>query len=264
MSELAVEGFRAERAALLEVANSLSDDEWNAASDCEGWTVRDVYAHLASTIHGIVDPAFMADMSGGTEAAMEAPVAERRSRPVADIVAEYEEYSAKAADAGAMLQGEGIGDTLLPMGDLGTHPMRLMPNILLFDSYCHLRNDILAPNGPIDRPAPPNDEQRVGPTVEWMLAGLPWMCPSLAAIVDRPFVLELTGVGGSAFTVSPAGPDGRVVISDGAATDAAATATSSAVDFVVWGTQRRPWRDYVKVAGDERYADQILDAINII
>jgi uncharacterized protein (TIGR03083 family) len=264
MSELAVEGFRAERAALLEVANSLSDDEWNAASDCEGWTVRDVYAHLASTIHGIVDPAFMADMSGGTEAAMEAPVAERRSRPVADIVAEYEEFSAKAADAGAMLQGEGIGDTLLPMGDLGTHPMRLMPNILLFDSYCHLRNDILAPNGPIDRPALPNDEQRVAPTVEWMLAGLPWMCDRLAAIVDRPLVLELTGAGGGTFTIAPGGEDGRVAITSGAGPDAAATATSSAVDFVVWGTQRRPWRDYVKIEGDEAYAAQVLAEVNVI
>lgn len=263
MSELAVQGFRAERAAILEIASSLSDDEWNAPSDCAGWSVRDVYAHLASTIHGIVDPAFMADMSGGTEQAMEGPVAERRSRPVAEIVAEYEEYSAKAADAGAMLQGEGIGDTLLPMGDLGTHPMRLMPNILLFDSYCHLRNDILAPYGPIDRPRPPDDEQRVGPTIEWMLAGLPWMCPSLATIVDRPIVLDFTGPGGGTFSIS-APVDGRVVVTDGAAPDAAATASSNAADFVRWGTQRRPWRDDVKIDGDEAYATQILDAINII
>jgi uncharacterized protein (TIGR03083 family) len=264
MSELAVDGFRAERASLLEIANSLSDEEWNAPSDCEGWTVRDVYANLASTIHGIVDPAFMADMSGGTEAAMEAPVAERRSRPIADVLAEYEEFSAKAADAGAMLQGEGVGDTLLPMGDLGTHPMRLLPNILLFDSYCHLRNDILKPNGPIDRPQPPNDEQRVGPTVEWMMAGLPWMCDRLAAIVDRPLVLEFTGAGGGTFTIAPGGEDGRVAITNGAAPNAAATATSSAVDFVVWGTQRRPWRDYVKVEGDEAYAAQVLDEVNVI
>lgn len=264
MSELAVDGFRAERAAILEIANSLTDDEWNAPSDCAGWTVRDVMAHLAATVHGIVDPAFMADMSGGTEAAMEAPVAERRSRPVAEIVAEYEEFSAKAADAGAMLQGEGVADNLLPMGDLGTHPMKLLPNILLFDSYCHLRNDILRPNGPIDRPRPPDDEQRVGPTVEWMLAGLPWMCPTLSTIVDRPFVLEFTGPGGGAFTISAQDSDGRVVVANGGAPDARATASSSAVDFVTWGTQRRPWREYVKIEGDTAYADQILDAINII
>jgi hypothetical protein len=154
------------------------------------------------------------------------------------------------------------------MGDLGTHPMKLLPNILLFDSYCHLRNDILVPNGPIDRPRPPDDEQRVVPTIEWMLAGLPWMCPALAAIVDQPFVLELTGVGEGTFTISGTergpGSDGdRVVIVDGAAPDAAATASSSAIDFVTWGTQRRPWRNYVKVDGDTAYATNILDAINI-
>src|SRR6478609_4604238 len=123
MSQLGVEGLRAERDSILAIAKSLSDDEWNAPSDCDGWAVRDVVAHMGSVIHGVVDPSKMVDLTAG---------------------------------------------------------------IFLFDGYCHLRNDILKPNGPIDRPEPPRDEQRLRPTLEWMLAGLPWMCASQLAFVDRP------------------------------------------------------------------------------
>ena len=84
---------------------------------------------------------------------MEAPVAERRSWTIEDVLAEFETYSGQVADLGATLQDPPMSETLLPMGDLGTHPMAIMPSTFLFDNYCHLRNDILKPNGPIDRPA---------------------------------------------------------------------------------------------------------------
>src|SRR5262245_39346227 len=88
MSQLGVEGLRAEREAVLTIFKSLSDDEWNASSDCTGWTVRDVAAHMAASQHGVADPTFMPDMSSGTEQAMEGPVAERRTWPIADVIAE--------------------------------------------------------------------------------------------------------------------------------------------------------------------------------
>ena len=153
------------------------------------------------------------------------------------------------------------------MAELGTHPMAILPGVFLFDSYCHLRNDILAPNGSIDRPEPPRDEQRLAPTLEWMLAGLPWMCvDTITPLVQRPLVLEFTGPGAGTFTLAPgdAETEGRVRVSAGAAGDAAATVVSTTHDFVIWGTQRRPWADYVKVTGDDAYAAPILDTINII
>jgi len=75
MSTLGVEGLRAERDAMLAIAHGLSDEEWNAPSDCEGWAVRDVVAHMASVLHGVVDPSVMPDLASGTESAMEVPVA---------------------------------------------------------------------------------------------------------------------------------------------------------------------------------------------
>jgi len=264
MSALGVEGLRAEREAILEIAKSLSDDEWNAPSDCEGWAVRDVVAHMGAIFHGIADPSKMIDLSAGTEVSMEAPVAERRSWPVADVLAEYETYSGQIAEMGASLQDPPMSETMLPMGDLGTHPMSIMPSTFVFDGYCHLRNDILKPNGPIDRPEPPRDEKRLRPTIEWMLAGLPWMCAEQLAFVDRPIVLEITGVGGGTWTVGPGGDDGRVLVREGASADAVATVTTDSHDFVIWGTKRRPWRDLVRVSGDTGYAERVLDGIKII
>jgi uncharacterized protein (TIGR03083 family) len=263
MSQLAVDGFRAERDAILTVAKSLSEDEWNLPSDCRGWAVRDVFGHMACTLHGVSDPAFLPDTSSGTEDAMEPPVAERRTWPIEQLVAEYETYSAQAAEAFASVQSPGIAETPLPMGELGTHPMSILPSTFLFDAYCHLRHDVLAPTGPIERPQPPRDEQRLRPTVEWMLAGLPWMCAAaLDAIAQRPLTLELSGPGGGTWTIAP-GTE-RVSVSEGAVKDAAATVRSTSHDFVVWGTKRRPWQDSVEIAGDETYAAAVLDAVKII
>lgn len=264
MSTLAVEGFRAERAAILEVLGSLTPEEWNLPSACTGWAVRDLVAHLGCTLHGVVDPAFLPDFSSGTEEGMEPPVALRREWTIDEVVAEYETYSDQAADAFAMLQGEPMASSELPMGQLGTHPMSMLASTFLFDSYCHLRHDLLAPGGPLDRAEPPRDEMRLAPTVEWMLAGLPWMCADALATLDRPVALVLDGPGGGSWTIAPGGPDGRVTVTEGAAADVAATATSDTHSFVSWGTRRSPWRDHVTVTGDEGIATRFLDAVNII
>jgi uncharacterized protein (TIGR03083 family) len=264
MTQQAVEGFRAERAEILAIAKSLSDDEWMLPSACAGWTVRDVLGHLACTLHGVVDPAYMPDLSTGTEAAMEPPVAERRSRPIAEVVEEYETSSDQAANLFASVQDPPLSETLLTMGELGTHAMSMLPSIFLFDGYTHLRADILAPRGSIERPEPERDALRLRPTVDWMLAGLPWMCTDALSVVDRPIELTLDGPGGGTWTIAPAGDDGRVSIIEEPCPDAAARVRGADHDFVIWGTQRVPWSDYVKVEGDADYACRVLDVINVI
>ena len=39
---------------------------------------------------------------------------------------------------------------------------------------------------------------------------------------------------------------------------------SSAVDFIAWGTTRKPWRDYCAITGDASAATPFLDCLNII
>ncbi len=263
MSQQGVEGLRAERGATLEILKSLSDDEWNAPSGCEGWAVRDVVAHMGSILHGVVDPTKMPDVSSGTEAAMEVPVAERREWTIEEVLDEFETFSDQAANVFTMAQDPPMSETLLPMGDLGTHPMSMFASTFCFDNYCHLRHDILVPRGSIDRPEPPRDDARLGATLEWMLAGLPWMSQEALKVLDRPVVLRLTGPGGGAWTIAPGGEDGRVQVTEGAAPDAAATITSDGHEFVAWATHRRPWAECVKIEGDEPYASTVLDAIHI-
>ena len=265
MSQLAVDGFRAEREAILTVARDMSPEEWLLPSACAGWTIRDVMGHMACTLHGVIDPAFLPDTTSGTEDAMEPSVAERRTWPIEAVIDEYETYSGQAADVFASVQDAPLSETMLAMGELGTHPMSILPSTFLFDGYTHLRNDILTPNGSIDRPQPPRDEMRLRPTIEWMIAGLPWMCAdALAGVVDRPLVLTLDGPGGGTWTIAPGGDEGRVTVSENASTDAAATVRGTDHDFVIWGTRRAPWRDFVKVEGDDAYAARVLDAIKII
>ncbi|MDQ1532410.1 MAG: hypothetical protein QOF28_171, partial [Actinomycetota bacterium] len=209
MSRLGVSGLRAESEAVVEIASGLSAEEWNAPSDCDGWAVRDVIAHMASIMHGVADPALMPDLSTDTEEAMEGPVAQRRAWTIEDVLEEFETFSGQLVDLGSTLQEPPMSDTLLAMYELGTHPMSMLPSSFLFDTYCHLRNDILKPNGPIDRPEPPRDEMRLQPTIEWMLAGLPWMCTRSLAFVERPINLVLTSLGGGTWSIGPGGEDSR-------------------------------------------------------
>ena len=90
------------------------------------------------------------------------------------------------------------------------------------------------------------------------------MCAEKLAFVDKPITLTLTGVGGGTWSIGPGGDDGRVLVSEGAAPDAVATITSDSHDFVVWGTQRRPWKSMTTIDGDAAYAGRVLDGIKII
>jgi hypothetical protein len=143
--------------------------------------------------------------------------------------------------------------------------MHLIANAFAFDHFCHLRNDLLKPNGPLDRPVPPSDELRIGATLEWLIAGVPQMSgEAMKSSVTKPIGLKLTGPGGGEWTITPAPDDGLVGVAEGIAAETAAVVTSPGSEFVIWATQRRPWRERdVKIEGDEAYAASVLDALNL-
>ncbi len=256
MTEAAIPALRQLQIQAITLAKSLHEDEWNMASDCAGWTVRDVFAHMAGVYHGLVDPAFMrvGDDPNDMEAAMELGVGERRTWAIADVVGEYEEYSSKATNNFADLQGNDLGLTEIAMGNLGTHPLHLLANAFVFDAYCHLRNDLLAPFGPLNHQPPTPTAEIVEPMLAWMIAGLPQMCAEELAFMGPPIVLQLDGNGGGAFIIGTS--------EAGAPT---ATIMSTPDAFVRWGTRRRPWRDEgVSILGDEAYGARVADACNVI
>jgi len=265
MTTAAIEALRAERDHVIELIGSITDEEWELPSDCEGWRVQDVIAHMSAVFVAV---------SGGTTARAEPPsddaernadaaVDERRAWSPAQVIDEYTSTSEAAITGLEMMQGNAMGDTVIPLGNLGSHPMHLLADALAFDHYCHLRHDLIAPGGPLQRPALPSDELRLRPTMTWMLAGLPQMCAEALTVVDRPITMVFEGPGGGVWSLRPGSP--FVEVADGAADDAAATVTSSAHDFVSWGTKRRDWRQCgVTVSGDDVYAATVLDAINVI
>jgi len=235
MSKLALSGLLAEREAMLELMNDLSEDEWNAPSAEDGKRVRDIVAHIGFTHRLLTDAPKLPE---GVD-----PIVLRGNWDIEAVVEEFERYTEASAAVFGRMQGLSRPRA---MGDFGTHPTSELPDLYLFDMYGHLRGDLLQPYGPIERAEPERDDIRLIPVVQWMLAAQPQMCP-----VDDTIALELEGPAGGEHTL---GPEGLPV----------ATVRCTDHEFTLWGTQRRPWREFAKVTGDEAAATRALDAIRII
>ena len=156
-----------------------------------------------------------------------------------------------------------MASTQTPMVDLGTYPLHAIADMFTFDMTTHLRYDILAPRGPITRDLPPLDDVRLIPSVSWLLGGIPQMQPTLAGHLVAPLALRLTGPAAQEVLIST-DADVITVRPLDSATDAAATLTSTSVDFLAWSTTRLPWRQLVSVDGDTTVAADFLDALNLI
>ncbi|HEY3140688.1 MAG TPA: maleylpyruvate isomerase family mycothiol-dependent enzyme [Acidimicrobiales bacterium] len=265
MSERGIEALQAEHEEVLVVARSLSEAEWAAPSDCDGWRVQDVIAHLANTFRMAVDPASMpAPVPGDIEATQAVHAEAHRDWSPAEVLADYEDMATKGVAMFAGFQGPEFAELTFPMDNAGEYLLHLLPDAFTFDHFCHLRNDILTPHGPVDRAAPPADDLRVGVTVGWLLGGVPQMSgPALTEATVGPLGLRLTGPGGGEWTIQPAEDEGLVSVVEGLSEDAKATATSSTLDFVLWSTHRRPWTDHVQVEGDTTLAAPVLNAIHV-
>jgi uncharacterized protein (TIGR03083 family) len=261
MTKAAIDALTREIAHVSELNGSLGPDEWTAASACDGWRVQDVIQHMASVFQQIAEPSSIdVGESGHAEEAAEVPVQARREWTSEEVVAAYAEWSEKGLAALAGLQEPPMADTVVPLSDLGSHPLHLLANAIVFDHYCHLRHDIGAT---VDRAAAlPRDEEALAATLDWMLAGLPQMCSEALAIAPaQPVNLVFVGPAAGRYGLAPSGDIWSVT--EGV-DDAAPTVSTTVHDFVSWGTKRSDWRDLV--TGDTTHPDAaaVLDAINVI
>jgi uncharacterized protein (TIGR03083 family) len=273
MTSAAVEGLRATHSDLVALLRSIDEVAWLQPSACAGWRVHDVVAHVTSNFQALVEPAVaLAEPTEPmtAEQAMEALVAPRKEWTRQQLLDEYERYVDGAFATLAAMQAEPLASTPMALADLGSYPMHLLANAYCFDHYCHLRHDLVAPAGPLADTLPTADDARLRPGIEWMWAGLPTMCPAVSQVVDRPITIELTGVGGGRWALLPAnstaGPGATITVEqlDLGESRGAAAATSTAHDFVSWGTGRSAWRRACTLNGDTDYAARVLDAIDII
>lgn len=262
MSAAAVPALHNESAHVLALLDTLTDAEWNAPSGCTGWRVQDVVAHMGAVFRSICgDTSIPSDPTGDAEKSAELAVAPRKTWTPAQVAAEYREWAPQGIGALTALQDPPMNDTVVPLGNLGKHPMHILANAIVFDHYCHLRHDIGAA---IARAASlPRDPGSLGPTVEWMLMGLPQMCADALARVPKQAVnLHFEGIAEPDFVLEPG--DALWTVRPGVLSGAP-TLHTTAHDFVSWGTKRADWRATSSLAGSNAdAAAAALDALNII
>jgi uncharacterized protein (TIGR03083 family) len=270
MSEQAIGGLRTEIDAVRELGRSLTPEEWELPSACYGWSVKDVFSHMACLWHGLVEPEVSPlPEFKDVEAENEVFVEKRRSWHTKEILDEYEEFCDGALEALRSFQSPEMRDAPFPAGTLGTYPIHVVANALMFDHLAHLRFDLLHPFGPIQRPRPAPNEDGLRPAVEWLIAGTTQMLPArdeIYAALAKPVLLDLTGPGGGRWLLRKSDDKaGMVTEENPSPSDAGACAVGSAESFIGWGTKRWDWRrSGVRVTGDTAVASAVLDAINVI
>ena len=263
VSKRAVESVARSIADVKAVITSLGDDEWGRQSGCEGWTVKDLLAHMSSNYHEVVSPSPppAEPINLPAERLMDLLVEPRKAWTNEQVRDEYLTCCDGALATLTALQDEPLASTVIPIADLGSYPMHELADAFAFDHYCHLHVDLLAPTGPIDRQLPPVDDALIAPAIGWMLTGIPQMQPGLEHRLTGRIRLALTGPGAGTWDINR---EGDSIVIGPPSGDADATVTSSAHAFVLWGTVRSPWRDHCRIDGDEAAAAAFLDALNIV
>ena len=263
MSLAGVVASRALAQEYVDVVATLDDTDWERPSRCAGWRVQDLVAHTSSNFRVLVEPPPPSEPVPGmtAEKAQELLVEARRGWSAQQVRDELETYRGPAMDVLAAVQDEPAASAQLTLHELGTYPTAALADAFAFDLYCHLRVDLLAPEGPVEHALPPATDELLRPGIGWMLTGLPQMCPQVADALDQPLGLRLTGPGGGEWTLRR--QEGAVAVVDGLV-DPAAVATSTAHDFVLWGTGRAAWREHVELSGDSDHGARVLDAIDIV
>jgi uncharacterized protein (TIGR03083 family) len=264
VSHAGIVGMRSAAGDLVDIGRGLDDTEWHTPSAAAGWSVRDVISHVGCLLE-LLQAAVRGETlpDSGIEAINDAMVAERRGWDNTRILENVHKQLEQAITAFIPLQDEPTASVESPMLDLGTYPLHAIADMFTFDMTTHLRYDILAPRGPIARHLPLLDEVRLGPSVSWLLGGIPQMQADLASHLIAPLALRLIGPGGGNILIDTEA--GAITVEPLQSSDRpAATLTSTTADFLAWSTARLPWRGLVAVDGDQDVADEFLDAINLI
>jgi len=176
MSKVAMIALKIEIDRAKNLFASLTPDQWSAQSGCTDWRVQDVACHMASVFHQIADPATI-DGGNGEDAEVDAevPVQARKNWTPLQVMAEYNEWAEKGFAALGAMQEEPTASTVIAMANLGSHPLHIASNAIVFDHYCHLRHDI---GHAIPAAADlPRDDAALSAALVWMMPEPPKCVP---------------------------------------------------------------------------------------
>jgi uncharacterized protein (TIGR03083 family) len=240
----------------------LDDDDWARATDCPGWTVRDVAAHLAALeaeLAGAPGPhldqvsAATANVSG---AYTQAGVEERRGRSPQELIEEFSDaVRRRAADLEADPPTDPEATPRRNPGGVDWNWQTLLRNRVV-DVWVHeqdIRRAVDRP-GDLDTPA-------AQVTTGTFLAALPYVIGKRAGA--EPGTTVVVGVDGrpTAYAVNS---EGRCEPTDDVPPEPTVRLDMDTETFTVLGAGRRdPLMVDVGIAGDRDLAERILHALAV-
>jgi len=225
---------------LLVTLHELSEDEWNAPTDCERWRVRDIVAHLTGWAQAVVSPPEMIrqmraarkqrdELGGILDAQNEVQVDQRRHLSTTEVLDEFERIIPRFVKRRRIMGGAGRY-VPYPAPGIGRTNLGFLMNVIFTrDTFMH-RIDIARATG---------RELDLGEPEQRLVADAAKQWARQSGAVAR---LHLTG---------PAG--GEYLTAD----NPAATITGDAVEFCRLLTGRAD-PSVMEVEGDDRMASRWL------
>ncbi len=187
-----------ERSRLLRQLGGLTDDQWTSPTDCEGWSVRDIVAHLAgaaastATLRELLRQARLARRLGRegdlVDRMNQVQVSERTALSPGDLVTDLERQSQRGLAARRRLPAP-LRAVPLPFGPpLGTRPLGyLMGRIYTRDAWMHRIDIARATGAPLELTADHDGALVEDVVAEW------------AGTHGAAYDLTLTGVAGGSW-----------------------------------------------------------------
>lgn len=252
--------------ALVELGRGCSDGDFERATECPGWTVKDQLSHVVGIerwMLGEPDPPHevpdLPHVHGEFGRRVEAAVDRRRRMPGQQVVDELD--AVRSARLHQLTAGDvdPAAPTVNPLG--GSMPFVDVLRMRTFDVWTHEQDVRRALDVPGDL-----DSAAAAVAVRWARLALPRVVARQAAVEPgRVVVVEVTGAG--AFTDAlvvdrPVGgrPTGRVLTEPPDRVDARLRLTAEAYMRRTcgrWPADRTP----VEVDGDAELARRVLDAL---
>jgi uncharacterized protein (TIGR03083 family) len=125
------------RRALATLLRDLSDDEWAVPSLCEGWTVRDVAAHVmrSAAVTPVELAVALVRFSGRYNRLVAEDARRAARRPVAELVAEFERHDGSRRRPFGTSVVDPLLDVLVHSQDIAiplgrSHPMPVEPAVV--------------------------------------------------------------------------------------------------------------------------------------
>ncbi|MFP5336510.1 MAG: maleylpyruvate isomerase family mycothiol-dependent enzyme [Actinomycetes bacterium] len=254
--------------ALVDLGRACSDGDFERATECPGWTVKDQLSHVVGVerwMQGEAEPRHelpdLPHVHGDFGRRVEVAVDLRRGVPGPQVVDELAMVRSSRLRALGRADADPRSPTVNPLG--GTMPLVDVLRMRTFDVWTHEQDVRRALGRPGDL-----DSAAAAVAVAWVRRGLPRVVARGARVEPgRVAVVDVRGAGGfrDAVTVT-SGDDGRpaglVLPQEPAAPDAVLTLTTEA--FMRRSCGRWPAAGTpVEVAGDAGVAARVLEAMAV-